>query len=75
MCFDNLNEFDKNNLGKHIIEEIHHRKIVLSDALEAHFKTYFETNRPELLDTYQNFIDNLLIYDDSVEILNPNNNS
>lgn len=70
ICFDLYEPFSPNNDGQKILAEIHRRRLVLSENLENYYSNYFESNRPDLLDSYHQFIENCILYEDNSRFVN-----
>lgn len=68
-CLTNLNYFDKENQAKKILDEIRSRQLVLHEDLEYEYEQFFENHKPELLDTYREFMKNTVAYAETSKIL------
>ena len=71
-CFANLDHYERQNRARHLLDEIRKQRINLNDDLQVYYEVYFETQRSDLLEDYQQWFANQVIYADYVTFT-PNN--
>ncbi|MDM8519773.1 hypothetical protein QUF64_06980 [Anaerolineales bacterium HSG6] len=71
-CFANLDHYERQNRARYLLDEIRKRRINLNDDLQVYYEVYFETHHSDLLEDYQQWFANQVIYADYVTFV-PNN--
>lgn len=68
-CFDNLNIFEKDNVGAKVLQTIEQHHIIFHNDLGKEYMQYFEQSRLDLEDQYQSFINSIIPYDECIKII------
>ena len=68
-CFSNIRHYERENKARQILDEIERKRINLNDDLQVHYEAYFETERADLLEDYQQWLSNRVQYEDYVKLV------
>ncbi len=68
-CFTHENPFERDNKANDVLAEIKRKRVTLNDDLVVYYETYFESQQADLLEDYQLWFANQVLYTDHVKFV------